>query len=213
MSVRRRGVLLVLMAPSGAGKSSLATALRAAEPGLGLSVSLTTRRMRPGEVEGVHYRFVDEAAFLAEVEAGRMLEHAQVFGRRYGTPRLPVEAALGSGQDMLFDIDWQGAGQVRAALPDDTVIVMILPPSRAELHRRLVARGQDDEAVIARRMAEAADEASHWVEADYVLVNTVFEESLASLRAILVAERLRRGRGSGLGELAASLGVGDATQA
>ena len=184
---------LVLAAPSGAGKSSVSRALLAAEPELSLSVSATTRAPRPGEQDGVHYHFRDAAGFQAMVEAGEMLEHAEVFGRRYGTPRAPVEAALAAGRDVLFDIDWQGHLQLRARLPEDVVGVFLLPPSMAELERRLRARGQDGEAEIARRMAAARGEIAHWAEFDHVLVNRDFDATVAAVRAILHA----RGRGAG----------------
>jgi guanylate kinase len=166
---------------------------------------LTTRPPRPGEADGVDYHFVDEAAFLRAIGANAMVEHAQVYAHRYGTPRAPVAQALDSGRDMLFDIDWQGTRQLRAALPGDVVSVYLLPPSMDELARRLAARAQDDAAVVARRMAEAAAEIAHWDEYDYVLVNRDFDETVAAARAILAAERLRRTRRTGLGPFVTGL--------
>lgn len=197
-AIARRGLCLVLCAASGVGKSSLSRALLEVEPGLRLSVSATTRAPRPGEVEGVHYFYRDMARFNAMIEAGAMLEWAEVFGRRYGTPRAPVEAALAAGRDVLFDIDWQGHLQLRAALPGDVVCVHLLPPDIDELQRRLAARGQDSAEEIARRMAAAREEISHWSDADHVLVNRDFDATLAGLRAILHAARSTRARQTGL---------------
>jgi guanylate kinase len=204
----RRGVCLVIAAPSGAGKSSVSRALLAAEPELSLSVSATTRAPRPGEQDGVHYHFRDAGGFQAMVEAGEMLEHAEVFGRRYGTPRAPVEAALAAGRDVLFDIDWQGTQQLAENARADLVSVFILPPSTAELERRLSARAQDSAEVVAARMAKAADEMSHFAEYDYVVVNSDIERSVADVAAILRAERLRRIRQLGLGDFVKQLRAG-----
>jgi len=204
-AIARRGLCLVLCAASGVGKSSLSRALLEAEPGLKLSVSATTRAPRPGEAEGVHYFFRDMAHFMAMVEAGEMLEWAEVFGRRYGTPRAPVEAALAAGRDVLFDIDWQGHLQLRAALPGDVVCVHLLPPDIGELQRRLATRGQDSEAEIARRMAAAREEISHWADADHVLVNGDFDATLSGLRAILHAARSTRARQTGLADFVRGL--------
>ncbi len=190
----RRGVCLVIAAPSGAGKSSVSRALLAAEPELSLSVSATTRAPRPGERDGVHYHFRDAAGFQAMVDAGEMLEHAEVFGRRYGTPRAPVEAALAAGRDVLFDIDWQGHLQLRERLPGDVEGVFLLPPGMAELERRLRARGQDSEAEIARRMAAARGEIARWTDFGHVAVNREFGETVAEVRAVLRAARTRRER-------------------
>ncbi len=190
----RRGLCLVLAAPSGAGKSSLSRALLQQEPELSLSVSCTTRAPRPGEQEGVHYHFRSMEQFAQMVAAGDMLEWAEVFGRRYGTPRAPVEAALAAGHDVMFDIDWQGYRQLRDKLPQDVVGVFLLPPSLAELQRRLATRAQDDAAEIAQRMAAARDEISHWDEFDQVLVNEDFDATLAALRSILHAARSARQR-------------------
>lgn len=190
----RRGVCLVLAAPSGAGKSSVSRALLAQEPELSLSVSATTRAPRPGEQDGVHYHFRSQDQFAAMVAGDEMLEWAEVFGRCYGTPRAPVEAALSAGRDVMFDIDWQGYRQLRDKLPGDVVGVFLLPPSLPELERRLSGRGQDDAAEIAKRMAAARDEISHWAEFDQVLVNADFEATVAAVRSILHAARSERRR-------------------
>jgi guanylate kinase len=179
----------VLSAPSGAGKTSLSRALLAAEPGLSLSVSVTTRAPRAGEVDGTHYHFIDEERFAAMARAGALLESAAVFAHAYGTPRAPVAAALSAGGDVLFDIDWQGFRQLRAALPGDVVGVFIRPPSLDVLRERLAARG-DGAADIERRMAQAQAELSHAGEFDFLVENTEFETALADLRAILRATRL-----------------------
>lgn len=195
----RRGLLLILSSPSGAGKSTLARRLMEWDPGIRFSVSATTRPPRPGETEGREYYFRSRADFEAMVAAGEMLEHAEVFGNLYGSPRAPVEAALKGGADTLFDIDWQGGQQIRnSALGRDVVSVFVLPPSIAELERRLQGRGQDSAEVIAGRMAKSRDEISHWAEYDYVLVNRDLDETFAQLRTILEAERLRRDRQPGL---------------
>jgi len=196
--VARRGLLLVLSSPSGAGKTTLARGLLAAEPGLRMSVSVTTRPPRRGEVDGVDYRFVDAAEFERLKAAGELLEWAQVHGNLYATPKAPVMAALEAGEDVLFDIDWQGARQVEARLPDDVVSVFILPPDGRTLERRLRTRNLDSEAVVAARLSGAASEIAHWGEYDYVLINEEVDRSLAALRAILAAERLRRERQTGL---------------
>ena len=198
--MQRRGLLIIVSSPSGAGKSTLARRLMEWDPTLRFSVSATTRPPRPGEVDGRHYHFTDRAAFRAMVYAGQMLEHAEVFGNFYGSPRGPVEAAMAEGRDTLFDVDWQGGQQIRAsALGPHVVSVFILPPSLAELERRLRGRGQDDEAVIRDRMRKSRDEISHWAEYDYVLVNDDIEAAETDLRAILTAERLRRDRRPALG--------------
>jgi guanylate kinase len=198
--IQRRGLCLVIAAPSGTGKSSLTRALLAEEPGLGLSVSVTTRAPRPGEVEGKHYYFRSPAEFEALRLSGGLLEWAHVFGREtlYGTPRAPVEAALAGGQDMVFTIDWQGFRQMRAALPDDVVGVFLLPPSLAALEERLRLRGQDSEAEIARRMASTQSEMEHYAEFDYAVVNERFEDAVRDLRSILRAARLTTFRQTGL---------------
>lgn len=192
--MHRRGLLLVLSSPSGAGKSTLSRALLNAETGIAMSVSATTRLPRAGEVDGREYRFLTAAQFDAELGRDAFLEWATVFGNRYGTPAAPVEHALSVGSDVLFDIDWQGTQQLRQRARDDVVSIFILPPSMGELERRLRARAADDAAVIAARMARAADEISHWAEYDYVLVNREIDTCLADVRAILSAERLRRVR-------------------
>jgi len=204
-SCPRRGVCLVLAAPSGAGKSSVCRALLASEPDLTQSVSATSRAPRPGEVEGDHYFFRTVEAFQAMVAAGEMLEHAEVFGRFYGTPRAPVEAALAAGRDVLFDIDWQGHRQLRAALPGDVVGVFLLPPSLPELERRLHGRGQDASEEIARRMAAAQAEISHWAEFDQVLVNDDLPATIAAARTVLHAARLARHRQLWLADFVAGL--------
>ena len=197
--IRSRGLLLVLSSPSGAGKTTMARRLLDAERNLELSVSVTTRARRRGEVDGKDYRFVGDDRFERMVDRGELLEHATVFGNRYGTPREPVERALGGGVDMLFDVDWQGARQLRAsASGEDIVSAFVLPPSAAELHRRLLGRGLDTEDVVRRRLTEASAEIGHWDAYDYVLVNDRLDESVAQIRAILRAERLRRGRRTGL---------------
>jgi guanylate kinase len=205
-AIARRGVCLVLAAPSGAGKSTLARALRAREPGLAVSVSVTTRAPRPGEQEGVAYHFRSPEAFAAMVAAGEMLEWAQVLGRdSYGTPRAPVEAALAAGQDMIFDIDWQGYRSLRAALPGDVVGVYLLPPSLAALRARLEARGGDAPGEVARRMALAQADMSHCTEFDHVVVNDDLEAAIAAVTAVLAAARSATGRLVGLTGLVAGL--------
>jgi guanylate kinase len=189
----RRGLCLVLAAPSGAGKTSISRALLAAEPGLHLSISATTRAPRAGEQEGIHYFFRDRPAFDAMIEAGALLEWADVFGQRYGTPRAPVAAALARGEDVLFDIDWQGHRQLRAALPGDVVGVFIMPPTLADLEARLRARG-DAPAEITRRMAAAEDEIAHANEFDYCIVNETLAEAIATTGAILRAARAATAR-------------------
>ncbi len=188
----RRGLCLVLAAPSGAGKTSLSRALLAVEPGLSLSVSVTTRAPRAGEVDGQHYHFINDETFQDMVATGALLEHAHVFGRSYGTPRMPVETVLGQGRDVLFDIDWQGFRQLKAALPGDVVGVFIRPPSMAALRQRLVARG-DAEADVERRMAHAEAEMAHAGEFDHVVENADFELALAALRGLLKDSRAARG--------------------
>jgi guanylate kinase len=186
--------MFVLASPSGTGKTSMARKILAADPEIGLSVSATTRAARPGEIDGKDYHFVSDAAFDALVADNALLEWAHVFGHRYGTPREPVREALAEGRDVLFDIDWQGTQQLKARDAKDVVSVYILPPSLAELERRLVSRGTDSPEVIAGRMARAAAEISHWSEFDYVLVNDDFDACLAQIKSILASERLRRSR-------------------
>jgi guanylate kinase len=195
----RRGLMLILSSPSGAGKTTLARALLAAEgETCALSVSATTRPPRPGEIDGAHYVFLDRAAFEERRAAGHFLEWAEVFGNLYGTPKDKIEDLIGSGRDVVFDIDWQGARQIAKAAPTDAVRVFILPPSRRTLEERLRSRAADSAEVVARRLAGAAEEMSHWSEYDYVIVNEDLAFSLASLRTILAAERLRRHRQTGL---------------
>lgn len=196
--IERRGLLLVLSSPSGAGKTTLSRALIETDDAIRLSVSVTTRKPRPGERDGVDYWFVDEARFEAMRAEGELLEWARVFGNSYGTPRAPVAEAVAAGRDVLFDIDWQGAQQLAESMGPDLVTVFILPPSGEVLHTRLVGRAQDPPEVVAKRMAEAAAEISHWAEYDYVLINACLAESLAGLKAILTAERLKRDRLQGL---------------
>lgn len=185
----RRGVCLVVAAPSGAGKSTITRALLAAEPEASLSVSVTTRAPRPGEQDGVHYHFRTQAGFDAMVAEGAMLEWATVFGRSYGTPRAPVERMLSAGRDVVFDIDWQGFRQLRAALPGDVVGAFVLPPSYAALEARLRGRGGDAPEEIARRMAAARSEIAHWAEFDHVLINRDLDAAVADVRGILRAAR------------------------
>jgi guanylate kinase len=199
-STRRRGLMLVLSSPSGAGKTTISRRLLARHSDISLSISATTRPKRPGETDGIDYFFVEPAKFDDMVAKGEFLEHAVVFGNSYGTPRVPVEAALAQGLDVLFDIDWQGTQQVAERAREDLVSVFILPPSMTELEARLRARAQDSEAVVKQRMAKAADEMSHYAEYDYIIVNRDLDEALAQVEAILVAERLKRDRRIGLGD-------------
>lgn len=203
--VGRRGLMLVLSSPSGAGKTSIARGLLAAEPELRMSVSVTTRPKRVGEIEGQDYRFIDQAEFDRLVAAGALLEHATVFGNAYGTPRAPVEQALNDGFDVLFDIDWQGTQELAGKMSKDLVTVFVLPPSADELKRRLTQRAADSAEVIAKRMAKAASEMSHYAEYDYVVINHRLDASIAQVRAILTAERLRRDRLTGLTDFVRNL--------
>jgi guanylate kinase len=206
--VARRGLLLVLSSPSGAGKTTLAHRLLAVDPGIRMSVSVTTRKPRRGEVEGVDYTFVDKREFERLKARRKLLEWAEVFGHNYATPRAPVVDALQAGKDVLFDVDWQGARQIKRRLPRDVVRVFILPPDGKTLERRLRSRNQDSEATVAHRMAAAAAEIAHWQEYDYVIVNANLEESFASLTSILAAERLKRERQSGLDGFVAEMLLG-----
>ncbi len=196
--VARRGLMLVLSSPSGAGKTTLSRLLLKADRHVELSISVTTRPKRRGEVDGRDYHFIDLMRFEAMVKSSRLLEWAEVFGHRYGTPRAPVEKALRAGRDVLFDIDWQGTQQLREKARDDLVSVFILPPTAKELERRLERRAQDSRAIIGARMAKAAGEMSHWPEYDYVIVNRVKKDAFAEVRAVLAAERLKRERQIGL---------------
>ena len=197
-NIARRGLMLVLSSPSGAGKSTLSRRLLENDPHIAMSISVTTRPKRPNEVERKDYIFVSGERFDEMVREGAFLEHATVFGNRYGTPKAAVEKLLKEGRDVLFDIDWQGAQQLAQQAKDDLVRVFILPPSRAELERRLRERAADAPEVVARRMAEADNEISRWSEYDYVIVNDEIEKALRQLEAIVVAERLNRQRQTGL---------------
>jgi guanylate kinase len=201
----RRGLMLVLSSPSGAGKTTISRRLLEAEPDVQMSISATTRPKRPREVDGRDYLFVSDAEFAAMVERHEFLEHASVFGHRYGSPRGPVEAAIKAGRDVLFDVDWQGTQQLAGHAPGDLVSIFILPPSAPELERRLHTRAQDSEDVVRERMAKAANEITHYREYDYILVNYDVDDSLAQVRAILTAERLKRDRQTGLGEFVRKL--------
>jgi guanylate kinase len=197
-AIQRRGLMLVLSSPSGAGKTTLSRQLLDNDKQLQLSVSCTTRQKRPGERDGVDYRFVDTATFRGMIERKQFLEYAEVFGNYYGTPKAPVDEALNAGRDVLFDIDWQGAQQLRGKGQADLVTVFILPPSTRDLEKRLLTRAQDSKEIVAQRMAKAADEMSHWDAYDYVVVNRDIATSLNNLKAILTAERLKRERQLGM---------------
>ncbi|MCL6609293.1 MAG: guanylate kinase [Geminicoccaceae bacterium] len=191
---KRRGLMLVLSSPSGAGKTSISRRVLELEPEVTMSVSVTTRPKRPGERDGIDYHFIDETRFRAMVEAGELLEHALVYGHHYGTPRKAVEEALAAGRDVLFDIDWQGAQQLREAAADDVVGVFILAPSLEALEQRLRTRAQDSEEVVRYRLARVAADVTHWAEYEYVIINEELDRSVAAVRAILAAERLKRRR-------------------
>jgi len=206
--IRRRGLMMVLSSPSGAGKTTISRRLLETDKEISLSVSVTTRPPRKGETDGRDYKFIDSTEFNLLVNRDQLLEHAKVFGNYYGTPRLPVEATLSEGLDVLFDIDWQGTQQLAEKAREDLVSVFILPPSWFELERRLFSRAQDDPAEINRRMAKAADEMSHWAEYDYVIVNRDLDQSVAAVRSILLSERLRRRRQVGLAEFVSGLKAG-----
>lgn len=207
-AVARRGLMLVLSSPSGAGKTTLSRKLLELDPGIELSVSVTTRPMRAGEVAGRDYHFIDRTRFDQMVGRGELLESALVFDHCYGTPKAPVEAALGSGRDVLFDIDWQGTQQLRERAGQDLVSVFVLPPSVPELERRLKTRALDPDDVIRRRMAKAAGEMSHWAEYDYVVINRDIEQAFRDVCAILAAERLKRDRQTGLSGFVRTLQAG-----
>jgi len=204
----RRGVMLVLSSPSGAGKTTLSRKLLEMDRSVELSVSVTTRRKRDGEIDGRDYHFIDRARFDHMVEGGELLEWAEVFDHCYGTPGAPVEAAIAAGRDVLFDIDWQGTQQLREKARSDLVSVFVLPPSVPELERRLRARALDSDDVIGRRMAKAADEMSHWAEYDYVVINRDLEQAFGEVCAILAAERLKRERQTGLSGFVRQLQAG-----
>ena len=203
--IARRGLMFVLSSPSGAGKTTLSRKLLETEPGVALSVSVTTRPKRPGEVDGRDYHFIDRARFDAMAKKGDLLEHAEVFGNHYGTPREPVETAMAAGCDVLFDIDWQGTQQLRDKAGGDLVSVFLLPPSIPELERRLKSRAQDSHDVIRSRMERATHEMSHWAEYDYVLVNHDLDQTFVRVCTILEAERLRRSRQPGLFDFVSGL--------
>lgn len=198
--VKRRGMMFVLSSPSGAGKTTISRKLIDLEPDLTISISLTTRKRRPGEVSGRDYFFVDEEQFSQAITDNNMLEYAKVFGNYYGTPKKPVEEALTNGFDVLFDIDWQGTQQLGSVARGDLVTVFLLPPDWGELERRLIARAQDHKDVVDHRMSRAEEEMSHWAEYDYVVVNDDLDHAIAEIRAILKAERLKRTRQVGLGD-------------
>ncbi|MEM8662500.1 MAG: guanylate kinase [Pseudomonadota bacterium] len=208
MTVKRRGLLVVLSSPSGAGKSTISRLVLEQDKALSLSISVTTRERRPSEVDGIHYSFLTMREFERMRDRGELLEWAEVHGNCYGTPRDPVEEALAAGRDVLFDIDWQGAEQMRAALPDDLVSIFILPPSGDELRRRLVRRAEDDDATIRRRLENARGELTHYADYDYVIVNEELQTALADVKAVLAAERLSRRRLVGLDDF-----IGDITGA
>lgn len=206
--IKRRGLMMVLSSPSGAGKTTISHRLLESDPQISLSISVTTRQPRANEVDGRDYVFIDNTDFNLMINRNQLLEHAKVFGNYYGTPRLPVENALADGRDVLFDIDWQGTQQLREKARDDLVTVFILPPTWRELERRLFSRGQDDPAEINRRMAKATDEMSHWAEYDYIIINRDLDESVAAVKAILQSERLQRRRQIGLAEFVKGLQAG-----
>lgn len=205
MEIARRGLLLVMSSPSGAGKTTLSRRLLAADSNITMSVSVTTRSPRPGEVDGTDYHFISTERFMQMRDRGELLEWAEVFGHYYASPKKPVEEALGKGRDMLFDIDWQGTQQLSQAMEDDVVRVFILPPSADALQDRLINRAQDSAAVVAKRMAKASAEISHWPEYDYVVINENVERAHAQIVSILTAERLRRRRQTGLTEFVREL--------
>jgi guanylate kinase len=206
--IHRRGLMLVLSSPSGAGKTTLSRQLLDNDKQIQLSVSATTRARRPGEKDGVDYRFVDTATFSGMVQRGEFLEHARVFDHYYGTPRAPVDTALKAGRDVLFDIDWQGTQQLQEKGRDDLVTVFILPPSTRDLEKRLRTRAQDSPDIVANRMAKASDEMSHYAEYDYTIINRDIATSLMELKSILTAERLKRERQLGLVDFVKALREG-----
>ena len=207
-AITRRGLMFVLSSPSGAGKTTLSRKLLEVDPEVELSVSVTTRPARAGEIDGRDYHFIDMARFKAMVANDELLEWARVFDNCYGTPRAAVAAALAAGRDVLFDIDWQGTQQLREKARSDLVSLFVLPPSIDELERRLHSRAQDAAEVIGRRMAKAADEMSHWAEYDYVVVNRDLDRAFSDVRAILAAERLKRERQTGLSDFVRRLQAG-----
>lgn len=206
--IKRRGVMLVLSSPSGAGKTTISRRLLGADDALKLSISVTTREPRRGEVDGVDYHFIERAAFDRQVANGELLEHAEVFGHCYGTPAQGVEDRLASGQDVLFDIDWQGTQQFQRSARADLATIFILPPSMGELERRLTIRAQDSDAVVRRRMEGAGRELDHWHEYDYVVINDDLDRAINEVRSILTAERLRRPRRLGVPDYVKGLRTG-----
>ena len=198
ISVKRRGIMFVLSSPSGAGKTTVAQEVLKQEKNLNISVSCTTRKARPSERDGIDYYFISENQYKEKVNEGEFLEHAEVFGNYYGTPKFVVEKYLDAGQDVIFDIDWQGTQQLAENARDDLVSIFILPPSIEVLEKRLIGRNQDTDEVVNRRMSKASDEMSHWPEYDYIIVNYDIEDSVAQVQAILAAERLKRERQVGL---------------
>jgi len=204
-NVARRGLMLVLSSPSGAGKTTLSRKLLDLDRGVALSISVTTRKMRPGERDGRDYHFIERRQFDALIEKNDLLEWAEVFDNYYGTPKKPVMDALASGRDVLFDVDWQGTQQLRDKAPNDLVSIFVLPPSIPELERRLKTRAQDDYETIHRRMAKAADEMSHWAEYDYVVINHDIDQAFVEVASILAAERLKRERQVGLSDFVRGL--------
>ena len=204
-AIARRGLMLVLSSPSGAGKTTLSRKLLDEDKGVALSVSVTTRKMRPGEKDGHDYHFIDRKRFDVMVDKGELLEWAEVFDNYYGTPAKPVTDALAAGRDVLFDVDWQGTQQLRDKARGDLVSVFVLPPSIRELEQRLHKRAQDDYETIHRRMAKAADEMSHWAEYDYVVINHDLAQAFIEVTAILAAERLKRERQPGLSDFVRGL--------
>ncbi len=205
LKIARRGLLLVLSSPSGAGKTTLSRRLLESDAAITMSVSVTTREPREGEEDGKDYHFISHDRFTAMRQQGELLESAEVFGNGYGTPRKPVEAWLENGRDVLFDIDWQGTQQIHAKMREDLVRVFILPPSAEELRERLIKRAQDSAAVVAKRMAEASNEISHWAEYDYVLINDDIDRCERDLEHILEAERMKRQRRVGLEDFVSGL--------
>ena len=208
MKANRRGIMVVLSSPSGAGKTTLTRMLLKENPDMAMSVSATTRQPRPGEKDGEDYYFITKNKFTDMVDDDEFLEYAKVFDNFYGTPRAPVEAALGDGRDVVFDIDWQGAQQLTQAAADDLIKIFILPPNMVELEKRLRTRAQDSDEVIAKRMSKSENEISHWPEYDYVIVNEDVDVAMNELRTIVASERMRRRRQAWLGGFVKSLTTG-----
>ena len=208
MKANRRGIMVVLSSPSGAGKTTLTRMLLKENPDMAMSVSATTRQPRPGETDGEDYYFISKNKFTDMIDEDEFLEHAKVFDNFYGTPRAPVEQALGDGRDVVFDIDWQGAQQLTQAAADDLVKIFILPPNMVELEKRLRTRAQDSDEVIAKRMSKSENEISHWAEYDYVIVNEDVDVAMEELRTIVASERMRRRRQPWLGSFVKSLTAG-----